>query len=198
MCKETLRIHFSNGEPNIAEMFEILLKKGFRKMTDATPENLPSGSVALIYNAENHTIVPILVTEHIDFGMSYMVFYQLDNDPDVEFMSRRHYSNKLFYKKLTQIPVIDSNPQLEFLPQAIAETGFVSLNDATPANLPEGCIALIYTDRYILTPVIVRVLSMENRRFLYLHQGIVAGDWHSAVIMDHLKPFKNYSYLVIS
>jgi len=199
MKKNILRIHFNGDVPNIAEMTEVLSNAGFRPLTDATPDTLPSGSVVVIYNSRNHALSPLYVVEqHLRGGFSYMLFNELNSYPDMEYMDTNHDFSGKFYKLLFQLPVVDSQPQLEYLNNAIEKAGFRSLDTATPDDLPMGSIALLYTDCGILTPVITRTLSMSNKRFLYLHQGMAAGHWHSSVIMDHLKPFKNYSYLVIS
>lgn len=196
MKEKILRIHFNDVEPNVAEMAEILPEAGFRPLTDATPSTLPDGAVVVIYNNISNTLSPLfIIGRHLRNGFSYMLFNDLNNSPALEYLD--DFRGK-FYKVLFQLPVVDSQPQLESLPQAIQNAGFCPLNKATPEDLPEGAVALLYADSKVLIPVIVRVLSTSNKKLLYLHQGIVVGDWHSNVIMDHLNPFDNYLYKVIS
>jgi len=199
MTNKIEKIHFINGEPNIAEMAEILSNSGFRSLSNATVDNLPIGAVVLLYNSHNHALLPIVICQHYFRGFSYMLFEDLNNDPDIYNLDCIRDFEKFMYKVIFQLPGADPNPTKEFLNKAFADLGFKPLNEATPENLPQGCIALITRNNSTLCPVIVRTLSMENRRFLYIGQNhITVGNWHSNVIMDHLNPFKNFSYLVIS
>ena len=192
-------IHFINGEPNIAEMTDVLSNSGFRPLTGATVENLPIGAVVLLYNSKNHALLPIVICQHYFRGFSYMLFEDMNNDPDIYNLDSVRDFEKFMYRVIFQLPEANLNPGKEIISRAFADLGFKSLKEATPDNLPQGCIALITHNDITLCPVIVRVLSVENRRFLYIAQSpIVVGSWHSNVILDELNPFKNFSYLVIS
>ena len=194
--KKILKIQL---EPNIADMTEVLLKNDFRPLSDATPDDLPTGSVLLIYNSTKHTMSTIVVCEHTLLGFTYMFFNALNDAPDIEHMNRRYHFKNWHYKVLTTLPEVTPNPDTKLLLKLFAEVGFKPLNEATPEDLPQGCIALVSDNSCRVTPVIVRVLSMSNRRFLYLRQSAqVAGDWESDVIMDHQNPLRNFSYFVIS
>lgn len=194
--KNILTIQF---EPNIAEMTDIFLKKNFRPLSDSTPADLPPGAVLLIYNSTKHTISSIVVCEHNYRGFSYMFFNALNHDPDIEHMDKKYHFKNWYYKVLMHLPEVTPNPGEELLRKLFAEVGFKNLNEATPEDLPQGCIALISDSSCRFTPVIVRVLSMSNRRLLYLRQSAqVSGDWESDVVMDHRNPLSNFSYLVIS
>jgi len=199
MTENIKRLHFNNGEPNIAEMSEILLKKDFRTLTEANDETLPAGTVAMLYNPCNNTMFAILVVKHTSLGLIYLLFNNMAKGQEFgNFLCTKQNFKNLYYKPLFQVPMKDSKPQLENLSQILSKAGFCSLVDATPDNLPEGCIALLYSHSIVIIPSIVRVLSKGNNRFLYLRQGNVAGSWQSSVIMDHLSPFEKFSYLVIS
>lgn len=206
MTENILRIHFNGTEPNdfepnVVELTEILPQVGFRPLADATKDSLPVGSVVLIYNCRNHTLSPIVVCEHHYEGFSYIHFSDLNYaDPDIENMFKNYHFNDHLYKVFMQVAVIDTKPQPDLSPKLIAETGFRPLDEATPEDLPTGAVVLLYSAHSgQLIPLIVRVLSMSNKRFLYWDQSpIVVGDWHPQVIMDELKSFRNYSYLVIS
>lgn len=194
--KNILTIQF---EPNIDEMTHILRKRGFRPLIDSTPADLPPGAVLLIYNCTQHTLFSIVVNEHNLRGFSYMFFNALNADPDIVQMSKVYHFKNWYYKVLMQLPEVTANPAEEVLQKLFAEVGFKNLSEATPEDLPQGCIALISDSHCRFNPVIVRVLSMSNRRLLYLRQSAqVAGDWESDVIMDHRNPLRNFSYLVIS
>lgn len=199
--KNILKIQFitPEPEPNIAEMTEVLLKKGFRPLIDSTPADLPPGAVLLIYNCTKHTLFSIVVNEQNLRGFSYMFFNALNADPDIVQMDKEYHFKNWYYKVLMQLPEVTANPAEEVLQKLFAEVGFKNLSEATPEDLPQGCIALISDSHCRFNPVIVRVLSMSNRRLLYLRQSAqVAGDWESDVIMDHRNPLRNFSYLVIS
>lgn len=196
--KNILTIQFT-PEPNITEMTEVLLKKGFRKLSDSTPADLPPGAVLLIYNSIKHTITSIVVCEHDYQGFNYMFFNALNHDPDIEYMNKAYDFKNWYYKVLMNLPEVTPTPDEELLRKLFAEVGFKNLDEATPEDLPQGCIALISESRCRFTSVIVRVLSMSNKRLLYLRQSAqVAGEWESDVIMDHRNPLRNFSYLVIS
>lgn len=196
MKESILKIHF---EPTIADMAEILPKKGFRRLSDSTPADLPPGAVVLIYNYTKHTIASIVICEHDYQGFSFMFFNALNHDPDTEHMNKDYDFKNWYYKVLMNLPEVTPNPGEELLRKLFAEIGFKNLDEATPVDLPQGCIALISNFSCRFTPVIIRVLSTSNRRLLYLRQSAqVAGDWESDVIMDHRNPLRNFSYLVIS
>lgn len=197
--KNILKIHFNDNEPNIAEMTDVLLKNGFRKLSDSTPADLPTGAVLLIYDCTKHTLFSIVVNEHNLRGFSYMFFNALNSDPDIVQMDKEYYFKNWYYKVLIQLHEVTANPAEEVLQKLFAEVGFKNLSEATPEDLPQGCIALISDSDCRFNPVIVRTLSMSNRRLLYLRQSAqVAGDWESDVIMDHRNPLSDFSYLVIS
>ena len=197
--KNILTIQFEHNEPNIADMTDILLNKGFRTLSDSTPADLPEGAILLIYNCNKHTMFSIVVNEHNLRGFSYMFFNALNADPDIVQMNKDYHLNNLYYKVLMTLPEATANPDEEILRKLFKEVGFKNLNEATSEDLPQGCIALISDSSCRITPVIVRVLSMSNRRLLYLRQSAqVAGEWESDVIMDHRNPLRNFSYLVIS
>ena len=199
MTNKIEKIHFINGEPNIAEMTNILSNSGFRPLSTATVDSLPIGAVVLLYNSQNHALLPIVIEQHYFRGFSYMLFEELDNDPAVHNMDYIRDFDNFMYKVVFQLPGAEPNPGKEIISKAFDSLGFKPLGEATPADLPQGCIALIAHNDSTLCPVVVRVLSMVNRRLLYISQNhITAGNWHSNVIMDELKPFKNFSYLVIS
>lgn len=199
MTNKIEKIHFINGEPNIAEMTDVLSNTGFRPLTDATVETLPIGAVVLLYNSQNHALLPIVICQHYFRGFSYMLFEELNNDPDICTLDYVRDFDNFMYKVIFQLPSAEPNPGKEIISKAFADLGFKPLSEATPDDLPQGGIAVITHNDNTLCPVIVRVLSMDNRRFLYISQNhIVAGNWHSNVIMDELNPFKNFSYLVIS
>ena len=192
-------IHFINGEPNIAEMTYVLSNTGFRPLTGATVDTLPIGAVVLLYNSQNHALLPIVICQHYFRGFSYMLFEELNNDPDICNLDCVRDFDNFMYKVIFQLPNAEPNPGKDILNKAFADMGFKPLSEATPDDLPQGGIALVTLNNSTLCPVIVRVLSLENRRFLYISQNhITAGNWHPNVIMDEFKPFKNFSYLVIS
>jgi len=206
MKENILRLHFNDVEPkdfelNVDELDEILPQVGFRPLTEVTPDTLPVGSVLLIYNFRNHTMSPVVICEYHHLGFSYIDFSDLnDVEPNRYDLYQKCGFKDLLYKVFIQLTVIDTNVQANLLPKVIEEAGFKPLDEATPEDLPSGAVVLLYAAKSgLLTPLIVRVLSMSNKRFLYWRQSpIVAGDWDTAVIMDDLKSFKNYSYLVIS
>ena len=105
-----------------------------------------------------------------------------------------------YYKLLFTVPVTDSSLQLDTIPQLFEKVGFKPLNKATSEDLPQGCVALLYNIKEdTLTPVISRVLSMENHRFLHLKQSHIDGHWESRVIMEGITlPLENYLFKVIS
>ena len=194
--KNILKIQF---EPNIDEMTNVLLKKGFRPLIDSTPADLPPGAVLLIYNCTKHTLFSIMVNEQNLRGFSYMFFNALNADPDIVQMDKEYHFKNWYYKILMQLPEVTANPDEKLLQKLFAEVGFKNLSEATPEDLPQGCIALISDSHCRFNPIIVRTLSMSNRRLLYLRQSAqVAGDWESDVIMDHQNPLRDFSYLVIS
>lgn len=194
--KNILKVHF---EPHIADMAEILPKKGFRRLSDSTPTDLPPGAVLLIYNSTKQTISAIVVCDHDYRGFSYMFFNALNHNPDIEHMSKAYDFKNWYYKVLLNLPEVTPNPGEKLLQRLFEEIGFKNLAEATPEDLPQGCIALISDSSCRFTPVIIRVLSKSNGRLLYLRQSAqVAGDWESDVIMNHQNPFENLQYLVIS
>lgn len=199
MTNKIEKIHFINGEPNIAEMTEVLSNTGFRPLSTATVDDLPIGAVVLLYNRKNHALLPIVICQHYFRGFSYMLFEELNNDPDICNLDCVRDFDNFMYKVIFQLPNAEPNPGKEILSKAFTDLGFKPLSEATPDDLPQGGIALVTLNNSTLCPVIVRVLSLENRRFLYISQNhITAGNWHPNVIMDEFKPFKNYSYLVVS
>lgn len=212
MKENVLSVHLKHIEandvvPNVAELNEVLPMKGFRPLTEASPTTLPVGSVVAIYNLQKHTMLFGVVWEHTYAGFNYLPGGELKNitpnDEDLEHMRKKYDYESRLYKVITHLPVVDGKPQLELFLNAIEEAGFRSLNEASPEDLPAGCLAFLYdANSYSLAPVIVRVLSMQfegDHRFLYWYQSaITAGTWHSGVIMDKLNSFKNYSYLVVS
>lgn len=206
MKKNILRIHLNGTEPknyelNVAELTEIVSKAGFRQMTDATPANLPVGSVVAIYNTRNQTFFFGVVREYyLDGSFGYIPFSQLkDAEPEMGDMEKYDFKDHM-YNVYMQVAVIDNHPQAEVLEKEVQKAGFRPLAEATPEDLPDGCVTMLYSCiSNTIGVVIVRTLSMSNKRFLFWNQSaIVAGDWHSNVIMDELNPFENYQYLVIS
>ena len=206
--KNILRVHIppigsNDFAPNIAELTELLPASGFRPLTDATPDTLPVGAIAVIYNCNNHTLFSVMICGHFHGGFSYIPFEQLnDIDPDVDHMSRKFQFKNRLYKVITHLPVVNGKPLSEMLPTAMEEAGFRSLAESSSEDLPEGCVAFLYSaNSGLLTPVVVSELSKKfegDYRFLYWHQSHIRPDnWHRAVIMDSLKPFKNYSYRVV-
>ena len=213
MSKENiLRVHLKPIEhndlkPNVAELTELLSEKDFWPLIDASSDNLPVGSVVVFYNCKNNTFFFGVIYEHTHYGFSYIPFGELNNfnpdgPDDMENLSRKHEFKDLLYKVLMQLPVVSGELQLEHIPKAVAESGFRPLDKATSEDLPEGCLAFLYVNSGAVFPVIVRELSnqwIDDRRFLYWSQSpISVGDWRDGVIMDRLKKFKNYSYLVVS
>ena len=198
MSNNILKVQF---EPTISSMSEVLSQKGFRPLKDYTPADLPAGAVVLLYKHSNHTITTIVICEHNYRGFSYMFFNALNREePDVVHMDMYDDFHKWYCKVLMHLPEVTPNPDEKLLQKLFAEVGFKNLGEATPEDLPQGCIALIAdasTCKFYAT--ICRVLSLSNQRYLYLRQSAqVAGDWEDDVILGHLKPLKNFTYLVIS
>ena len=199
MEKQILRVSF---EPRIEDMGKILPQAGFRPLVDATPEDLPAGSVVVVYNRLSNSMYTIVIFEHYrDDCFSYMNFNRIDEyeaECSFSYNRRADFSDSL-YKVIFHLPVVASKPKVELLPHIIKESGFKSLDEASTEDLPDGCVAMLY---YVkngnLFPLVVRTLSLENRRLLYLRERIVAGNWESKVLMNHLNPFTDYLYKVIS
>ena len=197
MSNNILKVQF---EPTISSMSNILFQKGFRPLKDYTPSDLPAGAVVLLYNAANHTLATIVICEHHYRGFSYMFFNALNEAPDVEHMDKVNGVHKWYFKVLMHLPEVTPNPDEKLLQKLFAEVGFKNLGEATPEDLPQGCISLIAdASTCKFTPTICRVLSTSNQRYLYLRQSAqVAGDWEDDVILGHQTPLKNFTYLVIS
>ena len=57
-------IGLENLRPNVAELTEPLVERGFRSLANSTPSDLPVGSLALLYNSKNGTMNFILIQKH--------------------------------------------------------------------------------------------------------------------------------------
>lgn len=207
MKKEFLRIHFEESDPknyklSLDELTGIISQAGFRPLTEATPDTLPIGSVVAMYHDRNHTFFFGVVCEYyLDGSFGYIDFSHLASaDEEISQMSKKYDFRDRRYRIYMQVTMVGNKPQEIILEEKIKAAGFRSLSEATPEDLPDGAVVFLYSHvSKSLSTVIVRTLSISNKRFLYWVQcPIVVGDWHPYVIMDELNSFKNYSYLVVS
>ena len=189
-----------NFEPNVAELNHLLPQVGFRPLTDATQETMPVGSVVVIYNCNNHTLFPgVVISDYTLLGFNYTTLPEIEKTvPESFHLSKKYDFQDKLYKVILNLDAEDF-AQKGSVKNALQGIGFSSLEKATSEDLPEGSLVLLSTDTGRLAPVITRTLSMKNKRFLFWSQSpIVAGDWHPNVIMDHLTPFENTYYWVVS
>lgn len=188
-------------EPNVVKLAEILPKFGFRWLTDATPETLPVGSVVVIYDCQNQTMLSaVVVHDYTQLGFHVISFEDLNSEnPEVLHFNQKYDFEGKLYKVIMNLPVEGTSLQPGVFPKAFECMDFKPLGKATPQDLPEGSLVLLCTKAGSVSPAVVRCLSMHNKRFLYWAQSPhVAGDWHPHVIMDELDSFGNYYYMVIS
>ena len=197
-------IGLENLRPNVAELTEPLVERGFRSLANSTPSDLPVGSLALLYNSKSGTMNFILIQKHVIWNNQYIGINFLPhgklmtNNPekDSKYLSDFKF---LYFKVIAHVEIINSIPQVEQLPNVLKEVGFEPLADATSEKLPTGSLVFLYKAGSI-SPIIVRKWSDRfdnDHRLLFWRQShITTGNWDEAVLMEHLTPFENYSYCV--
>jgi len=196
-------ITFNGFEPNINELSEIITARaGYRPLHTATPSDFTVGTVVEMFDTEKHYFFTAVIISVNEKTFSYTNSGNLDDDNLYveQFYSNSHSNKNLVFRILLRLPVKHGKIQSKkMLSDVGIAAGFKPLSSATPSDLSEGSVAVLYNcNNHSFRTVIVRTLSMENKRFLYLRQSIVVGDWESDVLMDHLDSWDNYRYLVIS
>lgn len=193
-------------KPNVAKLAEFLTERGFLPLTkENAQKDLPIGSLALIYNSQNHTMFFALVQKHVFWNNQYMGIGFLPSGKlttSTTEKEMKHLSDfkGLVFKPIAHLDVVNGIPQVDDLPNLLKGIGFKPLTEAFPEEMLSGSLVFLYEKSGKLIPVIVRELSHlfegDHRLLFWKQNAIVAGNWDEAVIMGHLTPFNNYAYYV--
>ena len=205
MSNKKLCIPFSGSEVkdyvfDLTALSELLPEYGFRPLTEATPEQIPEGSVVLIYNKLNNSMLPIIVVNNFSIRGFYFVRFNeiLSADPETGHMNRIYDFEGMLFKVVLKLPISRQGITEALLEAAIHEGGFKPLKSATSNDLHTGQLILLCKSNKWIHPVIVRVL--QNDRLLFVEQDPVSNSkaLRSQFIEGKYGEFEKYSYFSFS
>ena len=177
--------HPSDMVPDISKIEEILANDpNFRPFNQLTEDSLKLGDVLYIFDTKTLRsriatyIGPGIYPGTLAFTNANTVYSDDAEDGFGCSFYRINSADLKYFKVLFNLPIIDNQTQFDNLFDIIEKAGGFPLEDALPEQLPKGAlVVLIHKPTKHMRTAICRILSTENKRFLYFEPSFYNRGW---------------------